>query len=226
MTAATPTSPTSARRVDAGELLFDMDGTLVNSIPAVEHAWREWASEEGFELPETLAFHGRTAVDLVRGFVAPERVAHAVRRIDELESTSTQPIPTMPGALALLDRLPRDRWAIVTSASRVVAHARLAAGKIPLPDHLVTGSDVVNGKPDPEPFRLGRRNEGTAIAFEDTVAGLRSARGAGCVTVGVMGTTSIEELREHADHVVATLESVSVESTGPDGITLLIASAL
>jgi sugar-phosphatase len=130
----------------------------------------------------------------------------------------------MPGAIALLERLPRDRWAIVTSASRLVAHARLAAGKIPLPDHLVTGSDVVNGKPDPEPFRLGRRNEGVAIAFEDTVAGLRSARGAGCVTVGVIGTTPLDELREHADYLVSSLESVTVESTGPEGVALLITS--
>jgi len=224
VSASDPATLASAQRIEVGELLFDMDGTLVNSIPAVEHAWREWALEEGFELPETLAFHGRTAVDLVRGFVAAERVPHAVRRIDELESTSTQPIPTMPGALALLERLPRDRWAIVTSASRPVAHARLAAGKIPLPDHLVTGSDVVNGKPDPEPFRLGRRNEGVAIAFEDTVAGLRSARGAGCVTVGVIGTTPLDELREHADYLVSSLESVTVESTGPEGVALLITS--
>jgi sugar-phosphatase len=224
VTAVHPPALASPRRIEVDELLFDMDGTLVNSIPAVEHAWREWAREEGFELPDTLGFHGRTAFELVRGFVAAERVAHAVRRIDELESTSTQPIPTMPGALSLIESLPRDRWAIVTSASRVVAHARLTAGSIPLPDHLVTGSDVVNGKPDPEPFRLGRRNEGVAIAFEDTVAGLRSARGAGCVTVGIIGTTSVDELRAHADYVVDSLASVSVESSGPGGVTLLIAS--
>jgi sugar-phosphatase len=83
----------------------------------------------------------------------------------------------------------------------------------------------VNGKPDPEPFRLGRRHEGVAIAFEDTVAGLRSARGAGCVTVGVIGTTPVDELRPYADHLVASLEAVSVESSGPHGITLLISSA-
>lgn len=224
MIPATPSTVEAPQRVLVGELLFDMDGTLVNSIPAVEHAWSIWAEEEGLELPETLSFHGRTALDLVRSFVPADRVERAAERINVLESTSTQPIPSLPGALELLESLPRDRWAIVTSAARVVARARLAAGGIPLPDHLVTGSDVVNGKPHPEPFRLGRRLAGTAMAFEDTVAGLRSARGAGCITVGILGTESADALREHADYLVPSLAAVTVESAAADGVTLLISA--
>lgn len=214
----------STHTVTVAELLFDMDGTLVDSIPAVEHAWRAWAREERVELPETLAFHGRTAIDLVSSFVAAERVATAVDRLNELESTSTEPIPTMPGALALLASLPPGSWAIVTSAAHPVARARLAAGGVPLPEHLVTGSDVTHGKPHPEPFRRGRRLAGPAIAFEDTVAGLRSARDAGCITVGIVGTTTVDELREHADHVVASLESVTAVEASEAGITLRIVS--
>lgn len=218
------TSPTveTPQRVLVDKLLFDMDGTLVNSIPAVEHAWGIWADEEGVELPDTISFHGRTALDLVRGFVPEERVAQAAERIGVLESTSTQPIPALPGTLELLASLPRDRWAIVTSAARVVAQARLAAGGIPLPGHLVTGSDVRNGKPDPEPFRLGRGDAVTVIAFEDTVAGLRSARGAGCITVGILGTEPAEALRAHADYLIASLAAVTVESAGDNGVALLI----
>lgn len=224
MSSVSPALVGAVHVVEVAELLFDMDGTLVNSIPAVEHAWHEWAIEHGVELPDFHAFHGRTAADLVRSFVGPERVEAAIERLNVLESTSTQPVPTMPGALALLARVPRDRWAIVTSAARPVAHARLAAGRVPLPDHLITGSDVVNGKPDPEPFRLGQRTGGVAIAFEDTVAGLRSARGAGCITVGIIGTTTVAELREHADYVVETLKSVTVEAITDSGVTLRIAS--
>lgn len=222
MTSATTAAVDLGHVIEVAELLFDMDGTLVDSIPAVEHAWQEWAVEEGVELPETLSFHGRTALDLVRTFVSSDRVAVAIDRLNELESTSSEPIPTMPGALALLASLPPDRWAIVTSAAYPVARARLAAGGVPLPDRLVTGSDVSKGKPDPEAFRLGRRNEGTAIAFEDTVAGLRSARGAGCITVGVIGTTTVDDLHAHADFVVASLESVTVAQVGEAGVTLRI----
>ncbi len=206
------------------ELLFDMDGTLVNSIPAVEHAWREWAVEVGVELPAVLSFHGRTARDLVGSFVPAHDVDRAVDRLNELESTSTHPIPTVAGALDLIVRIPRERWAIVTSAAYPVARARLAAAGVPVPDHLVTGSDVANGKPHPEPFQRGRRHGGDAIAFEDTVAGLRSASGAGCLTVGVVGTTPLEELREHADFVVASLEAVTVADVGASGIRLNIAA--
>lgn len=224
MTSATSSTVETPQRVLVDKLLFDMDGTLVNSIPAVEHAWAIWAAEEGVAMPEKINFHGRTALDLVRTFVPEERVAHASERINELESTSTQPIPSLPGALELIDSLPRDRWAIVTSAARVVAKARLAAGGIPVPDHLVTGSDVANGKPDPEPFRLGRQSAATAIAFEDTVAGLRSARGAGCITVGILGTEPMESLREHADYVIPALAAVRVESANAEGVTLLISA--
>lgn len=224
MTPVTPSTVETPQRVLVDRLLFDMDGTLVNSIPAVEHAWGMWAAEEGVELPDTINFHGRTALDLVRGFVPAERVEQAAERIGVLESTSTQPIPALPDTLELLGSLPRDRWAIVTSAARVVARARLAAGGIPLPAQLVTGSDVRNGKPDPEPFRLGRQDAVTAIAFEDTVAGLRSARGAGCITVGILGTEPAEALRPHADHLVPSLAAVTVESVSEAGVALLISA--
>ena len=222
MTTESATPVPTVHTVDVSELLFDMDGTLVNSIPAVEHAWREWASEEGVELPETLSFHGRTARDLVGSFVAADRVDGAVDRLNELESTSTEPIPTTPGALDLIASLPRERWAVVTSAALPVAKARLAAGRIPMPEHLITGDAVVNGKPDPEPFHKGQRNEGTAIAFEDTVAGLRSARGAGCITVAIVGTMQADDLRDFADYVVPDLTSVTVVAAGESGLTLRI----
>ena len=223
MTSVMPAAST-VHMVDVAELLFDMDGTLVNSIPAVEHAWHEWAREHDVELPDTASFHGRTALDIVSSFVGAERLDDAIERLNVLESTSTQPVPTMPGALALLASLPRARWAIVTSAARPVAHARLAAGQVPLPEHLVTGSDVENGKPDPEPFRLGRRHDGVAIAFEDTVAGLRSAREAGCLTVAILGTSTHDEVRDYADFVVETLEAVTVDEVTDAGIRLRIAA--
>lgn len=211
-----------ACEIRVSEVLFDMDGTLVDSIPAVEHAWREWAGEEGHALPDALSFHGRTARELVRAFVPEHRVSNAVDRLNELESTSTQPVPAMRGALALLSHIPEDRWSIVTSAAREVARARIAAGGIPVPQHLVTGDDVTLGKPSPEPFLQGKRHGGTAIAFEDTVAGLRSARAAGCITVGVVGTHLAADLYEHADYVIADLTAVTVAGVHEDGVTIRI----
>lgn len=224
MNPASPAAIDTARLVLVEELLFDMDGTLVNSIEAVEQMWRDWAVEHGVDLPDIHAFHGRTARDLVASMVPADQVERAAARLNEIESSWAHPIPTIAGAPELIASLPRDRWAVVTSAAAPVAASRLAAAGLPTPEHLVTGSDVANGKPHPEPFQRGRRRDGAAIAFEDTVAGLRSARGAGCVTVGVMGTTSAEELREHADYVVHSLEAVTVAEVGESGIRLSIVS--
>lgn len=202
------------------ELLFDMDGTLIDSIAAVETAWRTLAEEEGVKMPFGPAFHGRTAADLVGSLVIAERFLPALRRLEELESDPTAPVVALPGASELLTGLTPDRWSIVTSAARPVALARLTAAGLGMPAVLITGDDVARGKPDPEPYRVGRRHCGHALAFEDTVVGLKSARGAGCATVGIVGTAPAEELSPYADFVVESLASVSVMEDDGEGIRI------
>ncbi|MBT2517862.1 HAD-IA family hydrolase [Streptomyces sp. ISL-90] len=206
-----------------GEVLFDMDGTLIDSIAAVEDAWRTWAVAEEIDVPPGPTFHGRTAVDLVSSFLPPERVPEALERLGILEQNPRVPVLALPGAVELIAAIPAGRWAVVTSATRAVALARLVAGGIPLPELLVTGDDVGRGKPDPEPYRSGRRwatDDAPAVAFEDTGAGLRSARAAGCLAVGVVGVATAEELSAHADAVVASLTDVHVAGWDNHGITL------
>lgn len=196
-----------------GEVLFDMDGTLIDSIDAIEDAWRDWAAAEQVELPPLGALHGRTAEDLVSSLVPAERVTGALERLNLLEQRPSTAIPVGRGALDLIARIPSRQWAIVTSATRLVAQARLAAAGMPMPELLVTGDEVGRGKPDPEPYRTAQRRPGgllPAIAFEDAVAGLRSARAAGCLAVGIAGTVPADELRPHADAVIESLADVEV----------------
>jgi sugar-phosphatase len=212
-------------RVD--EILFDLDGTLIDSIPAVEEAWRQWAAAESVDIGENPGFHGRTARDIVASLVSPDRVTAAVERLSVLEQNPQLPVPIRPGVIELLAALPVERWAIVTSAARLVALARLAVAGLAVPSLLISGDDVTDGKPHPEPYFAGRRRPelgASAVAFEDTVTGLRSARAAGCITVGVLGTQPAELLAEYADAVVGSLADVAVVSIG-ESIVLSLALA-
>jgi sugar-phosphatase len=202
------------------ELLFDMDGTLIDSIAAVEAAWKTLAEEEGIAIPSGAEFHGRTATDLVRSLVIPARFPTAISRLEELESSQASPVVALPGASELLTGLPPNRWSIVTSAAKPVAVARLAAAGLPMPSLLITGDDVASGKPDPEAYIAGKRHAGHALAFEDTVAGLRSARGAGCTTVAIVGTSTADELSPYADFLIDSLASVTAESLDDGGLRI------
>ena len=197
-------------RFDA--VLFDMDGTLIDSTRAVERAWERWSHELGIGNPFGKQGHGRPAEDLVREVVAPEQAAAAVIRLRQLEEDDTDGVIALPGVQRLLSSIPAANWAIVTSCTRDLAFARLGAANLPLPTHMITFDDVDAGKPSADPFLLGARRLGVdparCLVIEDTAAGLNSGRAAGCTTLAVTGTQPLHELRSHADHVVSSLEEL------------------
>lgn len=216
---------TSARKlILAREVLFDLDGTLLDSIPAVELAWSMWAKEVGIN-PETLPnFHGRPSRETLSTLVSRDELEHAVLRIQELETVAGANVQAKPGAISLLSALPSSRWAIVTSGHRDVSLARIASAGLPLPPRMVSGDDVVLGKPDPEPFLKGQSlpiTQGTVVvAVEDTVAGMESARAAGCVVIGVAGTHHVQHIAEYCDIAIKSLEEISVGADSENGVEL------
>lgn len=211
-------------RIAVDAVLADLDGTLIDSIPAVEEAWRLWAAEFGVPTPDA---HGVAAPELVAGAGIPtEARERAVARLGEIEAGPGQRIATLPGVQGLFGALRPARWAIVTSAAPDVAVARIAAAPLPRPEAVVTGGDVARTKPAPDPYLLGRRLLGAdgaddvVIAFEDTVTGLRSARAAGCIAVGVSGTESREALAGSADLVIDSFDALAAETA--DGAAALL----
>jgi mannitol-1-/sugar-/sorbitol-6-phosphatase len=174
--------------------LFDMDGTLLNSIAVVERVWGDWAQRHDLE-PEVFlpTVHGMRAVDTIRrlGLPGVDPVEEA-RLLLIAEMEDVDGIVPIPNALEFLDGIPDDRWAIVTSAPIDLARRRMAAAGIPTPRFMVSGEDVSVGKPSPECYLLAASrmevDPGRCIVFEDAVAGILAGEAAGCDVVVITET--------------------------------------
>ncbi|WP_405559644.1 HAD family hydrolase [Streptomyces canus] len=206
-------------KISADALLFDNDGTLVSSLESVHRCWARWAEEFGITAEEfaRVELHGRPAVEIAADLLPADVVPQALARIEQLEveDVPNGGVHLLPGTRAFLDALPADRWAVVTSATRRLAEARLEAVGI-LPKTLVAAADVTRGKPDPEPYLLAARELGVdparCVVFEDAPAGLRAGRAAGMTTVALTTTHQAHEL--DADLVVENLSALSALVTG------------
>ncbi|WP_375400440.1 HAD-IA family hydrolase [uncultured Amnibacterium sp.] len=203
-------------------VLFDMDGTLIDSTPAVERSWATWAERWGVHFATPPAQQGRPARDIVREHLPAAQVDAAFADIEATEVADTAGIVRLAGVPQLLASLPADRWAVVTSCSAPLAAARLSVVDI-RPGVLVTASDTERGKPDPAPYLAAAARLGFAprncLVVEDAAAGLQAGRAAGCATLGVIGTLGHGVLQ--ADAVAASLEDVSVVA-GPDGLRVSV----
>ena len=204
-------------------LLFDMDGVLVDSTPAVTRVWSRWAREHGFD-PEHVAHiaHGRPSITTIRELL-PDADHEAENKIVESrEIEDTEGIAACPGAPDLLASLPSESWVLVTSSTRALAHARLRAGGYATPKLVVTSSDITHGKPHPEPFLKGVAMAGVAasgcIVVEDTPVGIQAGKAAGC-RVLALRTTMAEDLLEAArpDWIADSLASVRLVEASADG---------
>ncbi|MFC8197072.1 HAD family hydrolase [Streptomyces sp. NPDC060006] len=200
-------------KIRAEALLFDNDGTLLSSLESVNRCWNRWAEEYGITAAEfaRVELHGRPAAEIAADLLPAARVPEAVVRIEQLEVADVAGgVHLLPGTRALLDSLPADRWAVVTSATRRLAEARL--GEVGIrPKNLIAADDITRGKPDPEPFLLAARQLGVdparCVVFEDAPAGLQAGRAAGMTTVALATTHRAAELT--ADVVVDDLSAVS-----------------
>jgi sugar-phosphatase len=215
-------------RVFADAVLFDLDGTLVDSTASVLRNWRRIAAMLGRDGEDLVGdLHGIPGRQVLR-MIEPDLTEERIRELDQAlidgEIADTRDVTATDGALRLVEAIPRDRWAIVTSASRRLALARLRAAGLPVPSLLVTADDVREGKPDPAPFQLAARRLGLlperCLVLEDAPAGITAAGAAGCPTLGVLTTfpaldgDTVKTLSAVAVDVTATGLIVTYTSTG------------
>ncbi len=202
--------------------LFDLDGTLVDSLPAVERAWVNWAVAHDIDPQEVLDFiHGKQAITSLRHFLQGKSEAEIQREFDELERTEasdTQGVQAMPGASQLLERLNAlgIPWAIVTSGTVPIAHARHRAGQLPQPQVFITAEQVARGKPQPDAYLLGAASLGLepheCVVVEDAPAGLESGLAAGCQVIAVNAPADTLAL-EDVDMVLTSLTQLTLTAT-------------
>jgi len=208
------------RWFECAAVLFDLDGTLVDSTKVVSRIWGEWAKRQGLD-PEWVIHvaHGQRTYDSVKT-VAPyltvEQQHQAFKDIEGREIVETDGLVIFEGSKQLLDSLPRNRWTIVTSGTRPLAEARLRAAGLPIPAQMVTADDVENGKPHPEPYLKGAKLLGVSpaecVVVEDAPSGVRLAQAAGMKTIAVPTTYAARDLHG-ADVIAPDLASLSADAS-------------
>jgi sugar-phosphatase len=198
-------------------ILFDIDGTLVDSTTAVERSWRTWADEFQIDVDKVLGVcHGRRTEDVIAEFISPQQQSAAIARELALELSDLDGVVALPGARQVLNALPPERWAAVTSGERSLMIARLKASKLPVPQTLISAEDVSNGKPSPEGYLKAAAALGfqarDCLVVEDSPAGISAGRAAEARVLAVTTSHDRAELAG-ADVIVPDLSCVRVELT-------------
>jgi len=194
-------------------MVFDLDGVLVDTMPSIRAAWTQWAKARDLAPADVLASIHMTGVELVRHFAPEVDPLEEVRRISARQARSETVLARFDGSLELLESLPPEAWAIVTSARLEPAMRHLTMAGLPVPRVLITAELTPRGKPDPAGYRLAAERlgveAGECLAVEDSPGGIRAARGAGMITLGVTNTHEPAELA-HADALISSLAELDV----------------
>lgn len=196
-------------------VVFDNDGTLVDSMAGIVRSWAQLAEEYGGSGEVEGNFHGRSSADIIRELLGVEEAERAMARIDELEVQYAGDTTAHAGVPELLAALPDDRFAVASSGTHAVIDARLSAAHIDRPAVVVSADDVDHAKPAPDIFLAACAGLGyppsECLVVEDAASGVQAGKAAGCPVLAVTTTTPAEQLQQAgADLVVASLVEVEL----------------
>lgn len=200
-------------------ILFDLDGTLVDSWACIEYAWKSWCFEHSLEYNDLVhRFNGSRAVDIIKALKPELNPEDEKAKINAFELAHPEKLFPIPGALPLLSLLPENKWGIVTSGSQIVVSHKLKHTKIPIPQVLITSEKISTGKPHPEGYlkaaSLLNIEPADCLVFEDSPQGIRAALEAGMKVIALSTTFPVEALSE-ASACINNYESLSITLNDP-----------
>ena len=215
-------------QISCQAILFDLDGVLIDSTPAVARVWRQWAIEHHFD-PEAIVriAHGRPSRTTIRELLPNSNIDAEDREVERREIEGIEGVFLLPGAERRLNSLPLERWTIATSCTRPLAEVRLRAAGLPIPKKMNASSDVNNGKPHPEPYHKAAAALGYSasecIVVEDAPAGVRAGKAAGARVIGFPTTMDRRDLESAgADWIVENCAAITAHD-GDGGLFLTVA---
>ena len=199
---------------ECAAIIFDMDGVLVDSEVLNEKHWKLWAEKEEVSLEWIMSIHhGVPAVQTIATVAPHLDAATEARWFEENLSQDLDGLLAFNGVHNMLTGLPEGKWAIGTSAPKIIAFNRLKYLELPIPDVVVTIDDVVKGKPAPDPYIKAAKGLGldpsVCVVIEDAPAGIKAAKAAGARVLALPTTNKIEALHE-ADAIVDQFSDLKV----------------
>ncbi|MGQ3383223.1 HAD-IA family hydrolase [Glutamicibacter sp. TV12E] len=207
---------TITRSWTAKGLLFDLDGTLVDSHQEIASAWTTIANKHSLSVDNVLALlPGRRANEILRSLnIADDEIETDLHWLERKQNNPGQ-LDSIAGAHQLLKVLPPESWAVVTAAPKSVALARLDAAKLPRPQVLVAAEDVEHGKPAPDGYLLAAQLLGFSpkdcVVFEDAQVGVDAALAAGSRVISI-GTLVGRSEQSIQDYRQLQIESINLDA--------------
>ena len=196
--------------VECSGILFDLDGTLIDSGTAVQDAWTEFGHSVGRDPAKILEMcPGKRTTEVIELLNLDMPTRETAERVEGLIIyAGSKPVP---GAVEFLKSLPQDCWAVVTSSMARTAWSRFELTELPEPQAIVSADDVATGKPDPACYLLGAEElsvePAQCLVFEDAVAGIAAGRNAG-MQVAALETTEVPSALTNATFVVPDFRAV------------------
>jgi HAD superfamily hydrolase (TIGR01509 family) len=207
-------------------VVFDMDGVIIDSHPAHRRAWQQFLASVGRKVSEQkldFILEGRKRQDILRHFLgelSDSELLKYGKQKDEFFQRMTDEVLPVAGVTEFLKELEQLGMptALATSASR--RRTLLTLQKLNLEGQfhaVVTGDDVVEGKPDPAIYQMAAGALSLPVedllALEDAARGVEAATSAGMRCVGIADTSKAKALLQAgAEHVIANFVGLSVRS--------------